>query len=68
MKVEKIRELAEDELKHSEVEFAEQLFHLRIQMASGQTEGLKKIRTLKKDLARIKTIRREREIKAGSTK
>jgi large subunit ribosomal protein L29 len=63
MKVEKIRELSDDELKSNERESAEQLFRLRLQMAAGQTEGLTKYRTLKKEIARIKTIRRERELK-----
>jgi large subunit ribosomal protein L29 len=63
MKVEKIREQSEEELKIAEKENAEHLFRLRIQMSTGQTEGIAKFRSLKKDLARIKTIRRERELK-----
>jgi large subunit ribosomal protein L29 len=63
MKVEKIRELSDDELKTLEKENAEQLFRLRIQMTAGQTEGLTKFRTVKKAIARIKTIRSERELK-----
>ncbi len=63
MKVEKIREQSDEELKASEKENAEQLFRLRIQMSTGQTEGIAKFRSLKKDMARIKTIRRERELK-----
>jgi large subunit ribosomal protein L29 len=62
MKTEKIRELSDDELKSQEREFAEQMFRLRFQLATGQTEGLTKLRTLKKDVARIKTIRRQREL------
>jgi len=62
MKAEKIRELSDDELKNQEREIAEQMFRLRFQLATGQTEGLKKLRTLKKDVARIKTIRRQREL------
>lgn len=62
MKAEKIRELSDEELKTQEPEMAEQMFRLRFQLATGQTEGLKKLRLLKKDVARIKTIRRQREL------
>ena len=62
MKTEKIRELSDDELKTQEREIAEQMFRLRFQLATGQTEGLNKLRGLKKDVARIKTIRRQREL------
>ena len=61
MKVEKIRDLSDEELTNQERDSAEQLFRLRFQMATGQTEGLKKLRSLKKDIARIKTIRGERK-------
>jgi large subunit ribosomal protein L29 len=67
MKVEKIRDLSEEELKHQVQDFSEQIFRLRFQMATGQTEGLSKLRGLKKDVARIKTILRERELKAASS-
>ena len=45
-----------------ETKAAEQLFRLRFQMKLGQTEGVKKLRELRKDIARIKTIEREREL------
>jgi large subunit ribosomal protein L29 len=66
MKIEKIRDLSEEELKSQEREFSEQLFRLRFQMAAGQTEGLAKLRSLKKDIARIKTVRRERQLQPAS--
>jgi large subunit ribosomal protein L29 len=66
MKIEKIRDLSEEELKSQEREFSEQLFRLRFQMATGQTEGLAKLRSLKKDIARIKTVRRERQLQPAS--
>src|ERR1700743_3450496 len=50
------------ELKHEEQQASEQLFRLAFQMRLGQTEGVKKLRGLKKDVARIKTITREREL------
>ena len=65
MKTEKIRELSDEELKTQERDMAEQRFRLRFQLATGQTEGLKKLRMLKKDVARIKTIRRQRELIAA---
>ena len=65
MKPEKIRNLTDDELRHQERELADQLFKLKFQLNMGQTESLKKIRGLRKDIARVKTIARERELAAG---
>ena len=62
METEKIRNLNDDELKRQEHQTAEQLFRLRFQMKLGQNEGVKKLRDLRKDVARIKTIAREREL------
>ena len=62
MELEKIRNLSDGELKVEENKAAEQLFRLRFQMKLGQNEGVKKLRDLKKDIARIKTIAREREL------
>ena len=47
---------------HQQREAADQLFRLKFQLKMGQTTGLKKMRELRKDLARIKTIAREREL------
>jgi large subunit ribosomal protein L29 len=62
MEVEKIRNLSDEELTLEGRKAAEQLFRLRFQMKLGQTEGAKKLRDLKKDIARINTIEREREL------
>jgi large subunit ribosomal protein L29 len=62
MELEKIRNLSDSELQVEEHKAAEQLFRLRFQMKLGQNEGVKKLRELKKDIARIKTISREREL------
>jgi large subunit ribosomal protein L29 len=62
MDIEKIRNLNPHELAHQELEAVEQIFRLRFQMKMGQTGGLKKMRELRKDLARIKTISRERAL------
>jgi len=59
MKVEKMREWSADELRTKEREFSDQLFRLKFQMASGQTDTLQKIRVLRKDIARVKTLLRE---------
>jgi large subunit ribosomal protein L29 len=62
MKSDKIRNLTDVELRHQERELNDQLFRLKFQLKMGQTESLKKIRGLRKDIARVKTIAREREL------
>ena len=62
METEKIRNLNDDELARQEKTSAEQLFRLRFQMKLGQNEGVKKLRELRKDIARVKTITRERQL------
>jgi large subunit ribosomal protein L29 len=64
MKVEEIRELAVDELRSREKELDDQLFRLRIQKSMGQLEAPAKVREVRKDLARIKTILREKDLAA----
>lgn len=68
MKADKIRELDIKELDVKLHEIDEQMFHLRLQMSLGQMDGLKKYRELRKDKARILTVRRERELKAAEAK
>ena len=67
MKPEKIRNLTNDELRHQEGELSDQLFRLKFQLNMGQTESLKKIRGLRKDIARVKTIVGERSRGAQAT-
>ena len=67
MKVDKVRDLTDVELKHQERELADQLFKLKFQMNMGQTGSLKKIRGLRRDIARVKTILREQELGARKT-
>ncbi len=62
MELAKIRNLSDEELKHQEKTSAEQLFRLRFQVALGQSDGVKKLRELRKEIAQIKTIEREREL------
>ena len=67
MKSEKVRNLNDDELQHQERDLQDQLFKLKFQLNMGQTESLKKIRGLRRDIARVKTIARERELAAAKT-
>ncbi len=62
MELTKIRNWSDDELKTEEVKAAEQLFRIRFQAKLGQNEGVKKLRELRKDIARIKTVARERAL------
>jgi len=67
MKAEKVRNLTDDELRHQERELNDQLFKLKFQLNMGQTESLKKIRGLRKDIARVKTIMRQQELGSRKT-
>ena len=61
MKVAEIREMAVDALRERERELDDQLFRLRIQKSMGQLEAPDKIRTVRRDLARIKTVLRQKQ-------
>ena len=63
MKVEKLRDLSTNELVRKVDSLKEELFNLRFQMATGQLENPMRIKELRKDIARAKTILPEREIK-----
>ncbi|ADI02970.1 MAG TPA: 50S ribosomal protein L29 [Syntrophothermus lipocalidus] len=63
MKANKLRELTDEELSKRANDFKEELFNLRFQLATGQLDNPMRIREVKKNIARIKTIQREREIK-----
>src|SRR5437588_9216232 len=62
MNTEKVRNLTDGELKQQERDQMDQLFRLKFQMKMGQTESLNKIRSLRRGVARLKTITREREL------
>jgi len=62
-RVEELREKNSTELETAERDLHEQIFRLRFQLTTGQTEGLKKLREARKDLARVKTLRREAELR-----
>ncbi len=67
MKADKVRNLTEPELRQQERDIHDQLFRLKFQLQMGQSESLKKIRGLKKDIARVKTEIRRRETEAAKT-
>jgi large subunit ribosomal protein L29 len=67
MKSEKIRNLTDDELLHQERDLNDQLFKLKFQLNMGQTESLKKLRGMRRDIARVKKIGRERELAASKS-
>ena len=60
---EKYRQMNQSELLVQEQELAEQIFRLRFQLSTGQSEGLKKLREAKRDFARVKTLLRETELR-----
>ena len=68
MKSEKIRNLTDEELIHQQRDLNDQLFKLKFQLNMGQTESLKKIRGLRRDIARVKTILGERGRSAAAEK
>jgi large subunit ribosomal protein L29 len=67
MDTNKIRNSTDTELQHQERELNDQLFKLKFQLKMGQSESLKKIRGLRKDIARVKTIKREKQLAAAKT-
>ncbi len=62
MDVEKLRNLTDAELDHQRRELNDQLFRLKFQLKMGQTESLNKIRGLRKDVARLHTVMREKQL------
>ena len=67
MNTDKIRNLTDTELQHQERELNDQLFKLKFQLKMGQSESLKKMRGLRKDIARVNTIKREQELAAAKS-
>jgi large subunit ribosomal protein L29 len=62
-RIEKLRDQDTAELNEHDRELAEQVFRLRFQLSTGQAEAVTKLRTARKDLARVKTLLRERELR-----
>ncbi len=65
VKVKEIRQLTSTELVNRELELKTELFNLRFQLATGQLDNPSNINAVKKDIARVKTIIRERELGLG---
>ena len=64
MKIESIREMTPAELNSERLKLKNELFNLRFQHVTGQLENPVKMREVKKDIARVKTVIREKEMKA----
>ncbi len=61
MKASELRELSGDELQQKGQELVEELFNLRFQLATGQIENVGRILSVRRDIARVKTIQREQQ-------
>jgi large subunit ribosomal protein L29 len=61
VKAEKVREMTGEELVNKERELREQLFKLRLQKATGQLDNVSRLREVRRDIARVATIRRENQ-------
>ena len=62
MKAAELRELSDEDLRGKLRELQEELFNLRFQLATGQIENVGRIRTVRRDIARLKTIQHQREL------
>jgi large subunit ribosomal protein L29 len=65
-RIEKLRDQDTPELHERQNELAEQVFRLRFQLSTGQAEAVTKLRSARKDLARVKTLLRERELRKAN--
>ena len=61
-----LRELTEDELTDKQRESKEELFNLRFQLATGQLDNNRRLRTVRREIARIYTVLNERELGLAS--
>jgi large subunit ribosomal protein L29 len=62
MKIDELREMSLDELMDALVEAKEERFNLRFQVATNQLDNTARLKSVKKDIARIRTVLREREL------
>ncbi|GFN36923.1 50S ribosomal protein L29 [Tepidimicrobium xylanilyticum] len=65
MKAKEIRQMSDKELEAKLLDLKNELFNLRFQLATGQLDNPMRIKAVRKDIARIKTIVRERELGIG---
>ena len=68
MKARELKEMSEAELRQKDKEITEELFNLNFQHATGQLENTARLPQVRKDLARVKTLLREKEIAAAKSK
>ena len=66
MKAHEIRDLSPEELQQKYQELVEELFNLRFQLATGQIENIGRITAVRRDIARVKTVQRERQLQSTS--
>lgn len=66
--MDRFRQMGDQELSSREIDLRDQLFRLRFQMSTGQTESIKKLRQLRRDIARVKTLTTERAHAASQGK
>ena len=66
MKAHEVRDLGPDELQQKYQELVEELFNLRFQLATGQIENIGRISAVRRDIARVKTVQRERQLQSTS--
>jgi len=62
MKASELRDLSVEELQHKQKELVEELFNLRFQLATSQIENVGRITAVRRDIARVKTVQRERQL------
>jgi len=68
LKARELKEMSETELRQKEKEVTEQLFNLKFQHATGQLENTARLPQVRKDLARVKTVLREKVLAAAKAK
>ena len=64
MKAHELRDLGPEELQQKYQELVEELFNLRFQLATGQIENVGRISAVRRDIARVKTVQRERQLQS----
>lgn len=62
MRADEVRDLTDEELDRKLAELKEELFNLRFQLATGQLDNPMRVKAVRKDIARVHTVRREREL------
>ena len=68
LEMSKLRNMTPVELEKEELELREGIWKLRLQMSTGQLQDPHKVRSTRRDLARVMTVKRERELKAQGGK